>query len=191
MLLLRLFKESEEKAIELLKEARRKVVEDGQDFKEVDSIPWSGRKEEVAWVGLDEVQWYQEFEGVVYQMRVGGFPKPFKTDFGYHIIKLHDERGEMLNASHILIRLSYSSNGDSIAIDSLNKELWNWYILRILTFEQAAIIYSSDRGITKHCGLFPVSPRRMSCKCRWMPWTRIFTSKLTRWNQVPTPNLWS
>ncbi|MCB0852844.1 MAG: peptidylprolyl isomerase [Bacteroidetes bacterium] len=146
-------KESEEKAIELLKEARRKVVEDGQDFKEVarQYTMEPGGKERggsLGWFGRGAM--VPEFEGVVYQMRVGEVSKPFKTDFGYHIIKLHDKRGEMLNASHILIRLSYSSNGDSIAIDSLNK-IMELVRSDSLTFEQAAIIYSSDRG-TKHCG---------------------------------------
>lgn len=91
-----------------------------------------------------------EFEEVAYRLRVGEVSEPLRTEFGYHIIRLNDKRGELLNASHILRRLSTSADGDQVAMDSLAAimELVN---SDSLTFEQAAIRFSSDRQ-TKHCG---------------------------------------
>ena len=91
-----------------------------------------------------------EFEEVVYQLRVGEVSKPFKTEFGYHIVRLKDKRGELLNASHILRRLGTSSTGEKEAKDSL--ELIRTLIMSdSMSFEQAAIRFSADRQ-TKHCG---------------------------------------
>jgi peptidyl-prolyl cis-trans isomerase SurA len=152
--------ESETDAIALLEQARQDVLDGKIDFATAAqkyTMEPGGRERggSLNWFGRGAM--VPEFEEVVYQMRVGEISEPFKTDFGYHIVKLFDKRGEMLNASHILLRLSYSSNGDSIAIDSLNKimELVN---TDSLTFEQAAILYSSDRG-TKHCGGCMTSPQ--------------------------------
>jgi peptidyl-prolyl cis-trans isomerase SurA len=91
-----------------------------------------------------------EFEAMVFQMRPGEISDPFRTEYGYHIVYLQERRGQVVQASHILKRLSPSANGDSIAIDSLNRIL-DLINTDSLTFEQAAIRYSSDR-ITKHCG---------------------------------------
>ncbi|MEL6591301.1 MAG: peptidylprolyl isomerase [Bacteroidota bacterium] len=91
-----------------------------------------------------------EFEEVVYSMREGEISQPFRTEFGYHVVLLHERRGQILRASHILKRLRPSSNGDSIAIDSLRK-ITTLIETDSLSFEQAAIRFSSDRG-TKHCG---------------------------------------
>jgi hypothetical protein len=50
-----------------------------------------------------------EFEKVAFGLDVGEISDPFKTEFGYHIVKLEDRRredGELeIRASHILIKL--------------------------------------------------------------------------------------
>lgn len=145
--------ESKEAAIDLLTDLRRQVMEEGADFSELaakhtDEPGGSTRKGDLSWFGRGQM--VPQFEEVVFQMRVGEVSDPLQTEFGYHIIYLHERRGERVHASHILKRLTHSANGDSLAIDSLNKimELVN---TDSLTFEQAAIIFSQDRG-TKHCG---------------------------------------
>lgn len=146
-------KESETRAKESLAEIRKKIMDEGADFgelaaKNTEEPGGRERKGDLGWFGRGQM--VPEFEEVAYQMRVGEVSAPFKTEFGYHIVKLYEKRGEMVHAAHILKRLSYSTNGDSIAIDSLTKimELVN---TDSLTFEQAAILYSSDRN-SKHCG---------------------------------------
>ncbi|MEL6672117.1 MAG: peptidylprolyl isomerase [Bacteroidota bacterium] len=145
--------ESKARAKELLTDIRKQVMEGGKDFGEMASqytMEPGGRqrKGSLDWFGRGQM--VPEFESVVYQMRVGEVSEPFATEFGYHIVKLNDKRGERVNASHVLIRLQVSPNGDSLAIDSLNKVL-TLINDDSLTFEQAAQIYSEDRQ-TKHCG---------------------------------------
>jgi len=118
------------------------------------------RKGSLSWFGRGMM--VPEFEEVVYQMRIGDISEPFKTEFGYHVVKLNDKRGERVNASHILRRLSVSADGDSIAMDSLRKIL-DLIDKDSVTFEQAAIQYSSDR-YSKHCGGCISNPKTQELK---------------------------
>lgn len=144
--------ESEDRAIELLTDLAQQA-RDGAIFTDLakrHTQEPGGRQRggSLGWFGRGTM--VPQFEEIAYRLRVGEVSEPFKTEFGYHIIRLNDKRGELLNASHILRRLSTSSDGEQVAIDSLNAimELVN---SDSLTFEQAAIRYSSDRQ-TKHCG---------------------------------------
>ncbi|MEM6767669.1 MAG: peptidylprolyl isomerase, partial [Bacteroidota bacterium] len=103
-----------------------------------------------------------EFEAVAYNMRKGEISKPFLTEFGYHIVKLEDRTGELLTARHILIKPRNSANGDSVAIKKLN-DIRDNIMIDSLTFEQAAIRYSEDRG-TKDCGGCVVNPQTLERK---------------------------
>lgn len=147
-----LSKESEQRAVDLLTKARERALA-GEDFaqlaKELTMEPGGKQRGgSLGWFGRGQM--VPEFEAVAYRLRVGEVSEPFRTDFGIHIVKLNDKRGEMLNASHILRRVSASADGDSIAKDSLATIL-ELIEADSLTFEQAAIRYSTDRQ-TKHCG---------------------------------------
>lgn len=144
--------ESIERAKTLLTDLAAQARE-GADFAELakkNTQEPGGRQRggSLGWFGRGQM--VPEFEEVAYQLRVGEVSEPLRTEFGFHIIRLNDKRGELLNASHILRRLSTSVDGDQVAMDSLKTviELIN---SDSLTFEQAAIRYSSDRQ-TKHCG---------------------------------------
>lgn len=91
-----------------------------------------------------------EFEEVVYQMRVGEVSRPFQTEFGIHLAKLNDRRGEIVNVTHILKIPKDDAQGDKIAKDSL-ANIRKLILLDTLTFEEAAIRYSEDRA-TRDCG---------------------------------------
>ncbi|MEM7373464.1 MAG: peptidylprolyl isomerase [Bacteroidota bacterium] len=144
--------ESRDKAVELLTDLK-KQVDEGADFgelaaKNTDEPGGRGRKGDLNWFGRGQM--VPQFEEVVFQMRIGEVSDPLETEFGYHIIYLHERKGERVRASHILKRLRHSANGDSVAMDSLVK-IMELVQTDSLTFEQAAILYSQDRG-TKHCG---------------------------------------
>ncbi len=60
----------------------------------------------LGWVTAMLPNGFYEFENQIYSLKPGEFSKPFRTKFGYHIVKLEAERparGE-IEASHILIR---------------------------------------------------------------------------------------
>ncbi|HHB52045.1 MAG TPA: hypothetical protein ENK75_03225, partial [Saprospiraceae bacterium] len=60
----------------------------------------------LGWVTAMLPNGFYEFENQIYSLKKGEFSQPFRSKFGYHIVKLNDERparGE-IEASHILIR---------------------------------------------------------------------------------------
>ncbi len=60
----------------------------------------------LGWVTAMLPDGFYEFENQIYSLKPGEFSKPFRTKFGYHIVKVEDERparGE-IEASHLLIR---------------------------------------------------------------------------------------
>lgn len=60
-----------------------------------------------------------EFENVAYETPVGSYSKPFRTQYGYHIVKVFDKKENILDrrVSHILIKRevpNYQQKADSI-----------------------------------------------------------------------------
>jgi peptidyl-prolyl cis-trans isomerase SurA len=153
-------KESKRQALETLKDLRNQVAEGGADFSALaakNSDEPGARESKGRLPQFGRGQMVPEFEEVVYSMREGEVSEPFETEFGYHIVLLHKRQGELLEASHILKIPQRSTNGDSIAIDSLNK-IRELITTDSLTFEQAAIRFSADRQ-TKDCGGCYVNPQ--------------------------------
>lgn len=151
--------ESINRAREKLRELRRRALS-GEDFgllaaNNTQEPGGRQRRGELGWFGRGQM--VPAFEEVAYQMREGDISEPFRSEFGMHIIRLHERRGEMLHASHILMRLSPSTNGDSIAMDSL-RQIRTLIDSDSLTFEQAAIRFSQDQR-TSHCGGCITSPQ--------------------------------
>ncbi|MDA0986151.1 MAG: peptidylprolyl isomerase [Bacteroidetes bacterium] len=62
----------------------------------------------------------KEFEEAVYTLKVGQISKPIKTQFGYHIIKLLERKGELVKPQHILLSIDASVGDDDSAITKLN-----------------------------------------------------------------------
>lgn len=133
--------------------ALRKRAETGEDFARLaaNATDEPGGKQRGGDLGFfGRGQMVPEFEEVIYQLREGEVSEPFRTEFGIHIAKLEERRGEMVHARHVLKRLRPSTNGDSIAMDSLRQVL-TLVESDSLSFEQAAIRYSNDKR-TSYCG---------------------------------------
>ena len=63
------------------------------------------------------------FENVAYDTQIGEVSLPFKTRFGYHIIKVHDKRPSLgeINVGHIMIYKSKENSAEKInsVLDSI------------------------------------------------------------------------
>lgn len=70
--------------------------------------------------------------------------KIVETEFGFHIIQLIDRKGEMVNSRHILMRPKLSSEQTEWAILKLDS-IASLIRTDSLTFQQAAMRYSSDK----------------------------------------------
>ena len=81
------------------------------------------------------------FENVAYDTQIGEASLPFKTRFGYHIIKVHDKRPSLgeINVGHIMIYKSKENSVDKInsVLDSIDKGV---------SFEYLAKKYSEDKN---------------------------------------------
>lgn len=86
----------------------------------------------------------KEFDAVAFNMQEGEISEPFKTDFGYHIIKLDKRKGQELDLRHILITLKPTDEEIKVAHNKLDS-------IRVLindnkiTFKDAALKFSDDK----------------------------------------------
>jgi len=106
-------------ALKAIMDARKRIVDDGEDFatvaKEVSEDPGSAPN------GGDlgcfsKGQMVPEFEKAAFDLEKGEVSQPVKTDFGYHIIQVYDTKPDegQVCARHILIRVDRSPDQDAI-----------------------------------------------------------------------------
>ena len=60
-----------------------------------------------------ETNFIKEFKEVAFSLDIGQISEPFKTDFGYHIVKLHAIQGKSRQVSHICLLYTSPSPRDS------------------------------------------------------------------------------
>ena len=89
-----------------------------------------------------------EFENVAYKTELGKVSQPFKTKFGYHILKVTDKRVSLgeISVAHIMIYKSNSNAKEKISeiLDSINNGL---------PFESMAKLYSQDKRSAARGGI--------------------------------------
>ncbi len=95
---------------------------------------------------MTALQVVYEFENQAYNTPVGGISEPFRTDFGYHIVRVEDIRKSLgdVKVKHILIRVGQNSdNTDEAAKQKIN-EILSKVKSKSSTFEEMAKTYSED-----------------------------------------------
>lgn len=85
----------------------------------------------------------KEFEEALYSLNVGEVSELVETEYGYHIIKLNDKKGDQLKSQHILVAYPKFESSDMETITFL-KELKLKIESNSITFEEAAKLYSQD-----------------------------------------------
>lgn len=94
----------------------------------------------------------KEFKETVFTLEIGEVSDPFKSDFGYHIIQLHEIKGNTRVASHILMRPQIDDNKVTAAqqlVAQIKKDVENGK----KTFKEAVDEYSEDRETKNNGGL--------------------------------------
>ena len=102
---------------------------------------------------------FYEFENQAYALKPGQFSQPFKTDYGYHIVKLNGMRPArgQVEGAHILVkrRTGESTQDEMVRIDSIYQRL-----LAGDSFEELARKHSQDKKTNikgGYIGLFGIN----------------------------------
>lgn len=132
-------------AIDKLNELRERI-EKGSSFSSMAVLysedPGSAKKGG-EYKGIKRGQFVKEFEAVAFNLRRGEISKPFRTEYGFHIVQLMQRRGEELDVRHILLR-------PKISDESLERTKSNLDSIRdliaegLITFEGAVERFSED-----------------------------------------------
>lgn len=146
--------EETQRIIDKLNEIK-KEVEDGANFKmkaiinsNDPGVTQNGGRYEVT----KESQFIKEFKETAFSLDVGQISDPFKSDFGYHLMQLHEVKGNMRIASHILMQPEIPGSKlteTREAAEELVKDINSGKI----TFEEAVIKYSNDEETKNNGGL--------------------------------------
>ena len=99
-----------------------------------------------------ETPFIKEFKEAVFSLDEGDISEPIKTDFGYHIIKLHKIRGNGREVSHILIQPEISENKLRETKEEIEKIISDIKDGKI-TFKKAVKKYSEDEETKMNGGL--------------------------------------
>ena len=98
----------------------------------------------------------KEFKEVAFSLDVNQVSEPFKSKFGYHIIQLHQIRGETRVASHILLQPEIPQeklDKTKEKLEKIKEDIDNG----VITFAEAVKKYSEDKD-TKNNGGLIVNP---------------------------------
>ncbi len=99
----------------------------------------------------------KEFKEVAFSLEENEISEPFKTQFGYHIIKVNKIKGKERNISHILLQTNITEKALEVVNDTLTS-LRNRLLRNEITFEDAVLKYSTDKNTNKNKGLL-INPR--------------------------------
>ena len=145
---------SEQEAIERLDQLRTRIL-NGSSFATMAILysedPGSNRNGG-EYKGIKRGQFVTEFDAVSYNLELGEISKPFKTEFGYHIVQLQAKRGEELDLRHILVKPKLEQKDLDIAqgrLDSIRTAIK----AGTLSFESAAERFSEDEETKLNGGI--------------------------------------
>ena len=124
----------------------KKQVESGEPFDNLAAIysedPGSAANGgRLGW--MERGQLVPEFEGAAYQLKAGELSNIVETQYGLHLIKLIERRGEKINVQHILIKPKVSDKELEQAKEKLDS-IRQLMMADTLKFKDAVEKYSDD-----------------------------------------------
>lgn len=111
----------------------------------------SGKCGETGFFGRGQM--VPEFEVMAFKLKPDTISRVIESQFGFHILKLIERRGEKVNVQHILVRPKTVSTDLSLARHVVDTILQNIRAGKY-TFAQAAIKYSEDERTSSNGGKF-------------------------------------
>jgi len=99
-----------------------------------------------------ETPFIKEFKEKAFSLEEGEISEPFKSQFGYHIVRVEKIRGKQRDVRHILLQTEISDEMLEKTKDSL-KQIKNDILTNKISWDDAVIKYSSDKETNKNHGL--------------------------------------
>ena len=137
----------------------RKDIEDGYSFRlkaiiNSDDPAVSGNGEGAGgkYTITRESGFIKEFKEVAFSLDEGEVSEPFKSAFGYHIIKVEKIKGQERDVRHILIQPKISEAELQASKDEMSK-IRAQILSGEITFEDAVLKYSDDKETKNNKGL--------------------------------------
>ncbi len=93
-----------------------------------------------------------QFEAAIFNLLPGNISDIFETDYGYHIVKLIERKGDNYICQHILIIPEFSNDAlesSALKLDSCYQKIK----LGEITWEQAVKLYSNDETTLQNKGI--------------------------------------
>lgn len=146
-------------AIDKIEGIREQIVEGGKDFGFM-ALAHSedpGSAQQMGELGfVSRGQMVREFEAAAFRLEPGEVSEIVETEYGYHLVKALEIKGQRVKLSHILIKpkiTSFDLKKVKTKADSVSNLLQEGK----LEFERAVNMYSEDEN-TKHSGGMMVNP---------------------------------
>jgi peptidyl-prolyl cis-trans isomerase SurA len=160
-------KEATDEAIEKIK-GLKKRIDNGEDFSKLattfsDDPGTAERGGDLGFVSRGS--FVREFEQVAFNLKPGQVSDPVKTQYGYHVIKMIEKRGEKIHVKHILVSPNPTREDLVEAADkikSIHEKLKNGE-----NFEALVKEYSEDETTVEkdgHLGTFEIDQLRETAK---------------------------
>ncbi len=113
--------EARQEAYELAKALRDSIVNYGKSIEELarkySDGPAAASGGKLPLMPIDDL--VPPYAAAAAALEPGEISKVVKTDFGYHVIRLNERRGDMIDTNHILIAIDENSYNEQEAIDKL------------------------------------------------------------------------
>jgi len=140
-------REEKERALNRITELRNQIINEERTFEELartfsDDKGSAQRGGRLGWQSRGT--FVPEFEATAYNLEAGEISDPIETEFGFHIIKLLERRGNSVNAKHILIKPRITADDLELSrnhLDSIRNIITNDSI----PFDFAVRIYGNDQ----------------------------------------------